>query len=260
LPPSERAIKRIIVPPSSWISDGRGNRWPDSGFWRDLAEKFSELALSLAALRAEYYYTQDSEFSAACRQPCTALAEWKLRGTPGRALTFETLARRGASVLPHAIGSELLHVWLEAVKSVSGTFRLELCGIEQEADGSDGARHYTGTIVRVCEASADYCREMENKAREAELRAGQQNAAQAEDPKVSETAQFRAESIGRQINRYREACQMTVEDLAAKLEIGTRTVQRHLANASVPHPRHLSAYGRVFSRLLNKRIVIKKMP
>ena len=222
----------------------------DSSFWRNLAEKFSGLALILAALRADYYYTLGS-----------GCAEWKLRGAQGGSVIhFETLARRGASVLPHAIGSELLHVWLEAVKSVSGTFRLELCGIEQEADGSDGARHYTGTIVRVCEASAGYCREMENKAREAELRAGQQKAAQAEDPKVSETAQFRAESIGRQINRYREACQMTVEDLAAKLEIGTRTVQRHLANASVPHPRHLSAYGRVFSRLLNKRIVIKKMP
>jgi hypothetical protein len=174
----------------------------DSSFWRNLAEKFSGIALILAALRADYYYTLGS-----------GCAEWKLRGAQGGSVIhFETLARRGASALPGADGSELLQAWLEALKSVSSTFRLELSGIEQNADGSEGAHHYTGTIVRVCEASADYCREMEGRALEAEVREKQRIAAGADDTNSSEITPVVAESAGRQIRRHPEVGQTKDED------------------------------------------------
>src|ERR1700722_3587019 len=100
---------RIMVPLSprrTW--GGWRKQMADSSFWRNLAEKFSGLALILAALRADYYYTLGS-----------GCAEWKLRGAQGGSVIhFETLARRGASALPGADGSELLQAWLEALKSV----------------------------------------------------------------------------------------------------------------------------------------------
>jgi len=52
---------------------------------------------------------------------------------------------------------------------------------------------------------------------------------------------------------------MTIEDLAEKISVNTRTVQRHIADASTPLLRNLAGYERVFFRSLNKRIVIEKM-
>jgi hypothetical protein len=68
------------------------------------------------------------------------------------------------------------------------------------------------------------------------------------------------ESIGFQLDSLRENCRLTIEQLAEKVGINIRTVQRHLADKSNPYPRHLTAYERVFSKLLSRKVVIKKMP
>ena len=66
------------------------------------------------------------------------------------------------------------------------------------------------------------------------------------------------DSIGAQINRLREECRFSVEELAEEVELETRSVQRHIADVHIPHNRHLRAYERTFSKLLNRQVVISK--
>jgi len=68
------------------------------------------------------------------------------------------------------------------------------------------------------------------------------------------------ETVGEQINRLRNECNLTIEQLAEKIKVNARSVERHLAGDSVPYARNISAYERVFSKLLNRQVVIKKMP
>lgn len=67
------------------------------------------------------------------------------------------------------------------------------------------------------------------------------------------------ESVGTQLNRLRDECRLTTEELAELIDIETRSVQRHLAGDSVPYDRHLRAYEREFSKLLNRKVVIRKL-
>jgi hypothetical protein len=70
----------------------------------------------------------------------------------------------------------------------------------------------------------------------------------------------KSEAIGAQINRLRDECHLTEEELAEKVDIDIRSVQRHLANEVKPYARHLRTYEMVFSKLLNRKVVIRKMP
>jgi DNA-binding transcriptional regulator YiaG len=121
-------------------------------------------------------------------------------------------------------GSDFI-TWLEVLRIRSGHFKFENGGIEGNADGSDGAEHLRGTLLRICSASAEYGHQLESKALDAEFRE-RQNAPQPEVTEVAEPLQVSAESVGHQINRYREECRMTVEELAEKMEVNTRSVQR----------------------------------
>jgi ribosome-binding protein aMBF1 (putative translation factor) len=67
------------------------------------------------------------------------------------------------------------------------------------------------------------------------------------------------ESVGAQIRRLRDECQLTTEELAEEVEMEVRSVQRHLANKATPYVRHFRAYERVFSKLLSRKVVISKM-
>jgi DNA-binding XRE family transcriptional regulator len=69
----------------------------------------------------------------------------------------------------------------------------------------------------------------------------------------------RAEPIAAQINRLRRECNWTEEQLAEKVGVTTRTVQRHLAEDSTPYARHIATYERVFSKQLEREVVIRKM-
>jgi|ERR1035438_123673 DNA-binding transcriptional regulator YiaG len=76
---------------------------------------------------------------------------------------------------------------------------------------------------------------------------------------AEEPTEPKKETIGEQIKYLRDECRLTIEDLAPKLGIEPRSIQRHEANQSKPHARHLAAYERVFSKLLKRQIVINKM-
>jgi DNA-binding XRE family transcriptional regulator len=67
------------------------------------------------------------------------------------------------------------------------------------------------------------------------------------------------ETVGAQVRHLREECHLTVEELAPKVGLEPRSVQRHEADKAVPYARHIRAYEREFSKLLNRRVVISKL-
>jgi hypothetical protein len=67
-----------------------------------------------------------------------------------------------------------------------------------------------------------------------------------------------SESISVQLNRYREECRFTVEELAEAVSIEPRSVYRHLSGESEPRLRQIGAYERTFSDRLGKKVVIHK--
>jgi hypothetical protein len=69
-----------------------------------------------------------------------------------------------------------------------------------------------------------------------------------------------SESIAEQLNRLRQECRWTVETLAEKLGLDTRSVERHLAGKTKPRLGHVGAYERVFSKAIGRTIVISQMP
>jgi DNA-binding transcriptional regulator YiaG len=220
----------------------------NSKFWRNLAKAFRALQAN-SRMRAEWLYIVGKEPK-----------EWTLDDAPRMArIRFEALARRGAAALSDADVSDLLVAWFEALLLASSIakFRTERSGNEQNTDGTGVAHHRSGIIWRVCEASAIYCEELEGRAREAELRAKLQT--QEDQAKTAKTVHANADSVGRQIDRYREEVPLTQEQLAEKMKITTRTVQRHISDACPPRSRHLVGYSSLFSKLLKREIVIKNM-
>jgi hypothetical protein len=69
----------------------------------------------------------------------------------------------------------------------------------------------------------------------------------------------RTETVAFQINALREECRLTAEELAEKIDVDIRSVQRHLSSKSTPYARNLQRYEREFSKLLNRQIVTRKM-
>ena len=67
------------------------------------------------------------------------------------------------------------------------------------------------------------------------------------------------ESIAAQLQKLRDECRWTIEDLAEAAEISTRQVARHLSGQFKPHPRKISAYERAFSKRLKRQVVVRKM-
>jgi hypothetical protein len=69
-----------------------------------------------------------------------------------------------------------------------------------------------------------------------------------------------SEPLNEQIEALRIECRMTVEELAEGMSLDVRSVRRHLAGDTAPYDRHLWAYQRLFSKVLNINVVINKMP
>ncbi len=65
------------------------------------------------------------------------------------------------------------------------------------------------------------------------------------------------ESIAGQLNRLRDECRLSVEELAEKLDIRDRSVYRHLSGETIPRLKQIGAYERVFSEILATKVVIK---
>jgi DNA-binding transcriptional regulator YiaG len=220
----------------------------NSKFWRNLAKAFRALQVN-SRMCAEWHYIVGK-----------GPKEWTLaEASPMARIRFEAVARRGAAALSGAGGSDWLVVWLEALRLASGTsgFIAERSGTEQNTDGTGVAHHRSGIIWRVCEASANYCDELEGRAREAELRAKLKT--QEDHAKAAKTVHHDGESVGRQIDRLRKECALTEEELAEKMKITTRSVQRHISDTCPPLSRSVTGYSRLFSKLLGRQIVIKNM-
>jgi len=82
----------------------------------------------------------------------------------------------------------------------------------------------------------------------------------ASTPPVGSPITVVQESVASQLNRLRDECGISIEELAYQVGLHARSVQRHLASETAVRSTHLSAYNRVFSKLLKRNIVIRKMP
>jgi DNA-binding XRE family transcriptional regulator len=296
-----------------------------SEFWKDLAAQFLALPDPLRELRADWYYEVGSG----------GIGSWTLTGIPNVFLRnqFEALARRGAMELMDERGAELLIAWLGALKKDGEGFRLDASGVSVDKTIGRNTQVMFGSINRICEASASFCKKQESRALQAEFEEKQQNdprnwsplrrqfealegiknvitgphetitegfvrdilakqyGVEPEEvteeqiqfevtgllrdypaitliplgagpqlvPSQVEPQQTTKETVGAQINRLREECRLTVEEIAEKIGVEPRSVQRHEADTSIPYARHLRAYEREFSKILNRKIVINKM-
>jgi hypothetical protein len=78
-----------------------------------------------------------------------------------------------------------------------------------------------------------------------------------ETPKPTATAA--PETIAQQIQRLREECRWSVEQLAESSGLSPRQVARHISGESTPHPRNIHAYERAFSKRLKREVVLNQM-
>lgn len=245
----------------------------DSDFWRDLAEKFRAISDPDGLLRAHWQSEKRRQFEWSVR---SAKVVWG--GLSARA-QFEALAARGGSKVENPNGRDLLSAWFDALNKEIPSDRFE-----SSAELVDGKpAHIWGSIYRICEASATFCNilerralEVEGSVRESEAKRGtapDRSAAGAYPaPKefeleaalpTSPTAQpesGKAETLGEQIDRLREECRLSIESLAAAVERDPTTVSRHISNKLIPQLRTLGKYERVFSKRLNKKVVLNKTP
>jgi hypothetical protein len=67
------------------------------------------------------------------------------------------------------------------------------------------------------------------------------------------------ESVGAQIKALCSECHLSPDELAVKIGIDVRSVRRHLTDRSLPYDRTLWAYETLFSKLLNRKVVIHKL-
>ncbi len=66
-------------------------------------------------------------------------------------------------------------------------------------------------------------------------------------------------TIATQIERLRDECLWTNEDLAEAVNLSSRQVSRHVSGESAPYKRNIAAYERVFSNKLKRQVFIRKM-
>ena len=119
----------------------------DSDFWRDLAERFRAIP-DYQMLRADW------EQTVIIGEQRSELAQWRLAGldrnTRSMQVDYIALARRGAKVHPKM---DSLDRWLEALRSQQLKAEVNGTGLETNLDGTLVAHHYSGSIMRVCQAS-----------------------------------------------------------------------------------------------------------
>jgi hypothetical protein len=139
----------------------------DSDFWREFAANFQALSIPYSDLRADWTYVLKSG----------TLGDWRIVGNATQRSQFESLARRAATRLPEKRSTDLLVAWLTALKEVSIGFILsDRFPTEMNDDGSKGATYMMGSIARLCEASANFCRKLESEALQAEFEEKLRNA------------------------------------------------------------------------------------
>jgi DNA-binding XRE family transcriptional regulator len=215
--------------------------------WRALRREFSELHERINYLEAIWY------------PPSWNSAEpWMITRTNDDHLKsqFRALAERAAVLMGHSGGPGSLFAWLDYLKEANPRFHF----VRHELSRDDGTieSDRSGVIINICAASMECCYRLETLAIAHEKCI--QNSRNVPDTlPVPPEPQPKTESIGTQINRLRTECGLTVEELAEAVEIDARSVYRHLSDQTKPYARYISAYQRVFSKLLKRQIVISKM-
>jgi DNA-binding XRE family transcriptional regulator len=67
-------------------------------------------------------------------------------------------------------------------------------------------------------------------------------------------------TIAEQLERLRIEADITQMKLCELVNLDPRTVQRHLAGATMPSSRIVYRYAKLFSMLLKRQVVISKLP
>ena len=147
-------------------------------------------------------------------------------------------------------------------------YRLETAALDRQLHDSPASA--PSTSIRTTSRFVDRIHrqlereeEVQHELRLREIREGRALAPQSQKeavPKVTGKLpeEASAETLASQIDRLREECRITVEELAEELGVDPRSVFRHLSGESMPRSRHLAAYERVFSARLQTKVVIRK--
>jgi DNA-binding transcriptional ArsR family regulator len=207
---------------------------------------------------------------------------WYLSGIDDPSLHeyFKWAAERGAVLHRGVGGPDGWLYWLDLLRQESPEYE----GGGSLTGANDPEAMEIGIIRNVCRASAEHCFKLETGAivkkkhrdrwsflMNSRLlnpasspispfteRALQQIARRIENEGESAhtSPQPPTESIGAQLDRLREECRLTVEDLAAALDVDPRSVYRHLSGKSLPRRSHIGAYERLFSQKLERKVVL----
>jgi hypothetical protein len=139
----------------------------DSSFWRDLADKFRALPLECKMLRAERYPVDDETGE---------LSYWQLTGTATAKALVDALARRAASEITSPPTSDLLEAWLEVLIKRGGVrFHSQTISTGNNPDGTARPKQTVGSLYELPEHSANYCKNLESEALQAEAEEKRQN-------------------------------------------------------------------------------------
>lgn len=150
----------------------------DSSFWRDLANQFRALPIECKSLRADRYPVDDIT---------DELSHWELTGTATAEALVGALARRAALEIQDPLSSDLLAGWLEALIKRGGVeFHSQVISTGNNPDGTARPKRTIGSLYKLPEHSANYCKMLESEALQAEAEEKRRN-----DPK--NWSPFRAE-------------------------------------------------------------------
>ena len=218
----------------------------DSDFWRDLADKFKHLEDPSGSLQAKWTPVKSGIFENDI---------WGIfGGTKQTRRQFESLAAIGGRKFdPRA--RDPLKAWLETVRREypARCYSLE---VHELPDGRD-VQPLGGSIHHVRDASADCCTLFAHRAIQDEpVKHIELSPA---IPAPSNPAPM-PESTGEQLDDLREESRWTQEQLAGATGFDPTTVSRHIRDEMSPSIRNLGTYERVFSKRLNRKIVVRKTP
>jgi ribosome-binding protein aMBF1 (putative translation factor) len=236
-------------------------------FWRTLANDFE------AAHKVSDFTVYRSYYQGRSSGP----PYWQLPiGSPKISAEFEALATRAAMNLATPTETNLVQVWLEALwtEATTGPVRQGIDVLERNE--ITGLMHLRGKIENTFRASSILCSKFEAEALRAEFSQRKHDELMArivrDRGNIREVASdknkrknapssdaMQTEPIAQQIQRLREECRWEIETLAEMVDLSVRSVGRHLNGKAIPHLRHISAYERVFSKELKRKVVIDKM-
>jgi ribosome-binding protein aMBF1 (putative translation factor) len=217
---------------------------PVPTFWNNLAQNFELILDASERIDALWVYMSDSP----------EVIHWTVGGAADdQAIAhFRQLAvLAGRQIDP--LSADAFSAWLNQIKATRPSWpeRRDLL------KDTEGETLYVaqGAIEDVCRASADLCRILALEAQVTEHRPRLDAEPPNELPAATEP---KLPSIGEQIDKLREECGLSIEELAEKMDLHSTSVSRHIHDESVPSRINRMKYQRLFSKLLKRDVVIFK--